>query len=166
MLAVIILTGYLTAVHFPRTNLPCTISLRKSCLRTPSYSIFPAAPPSQPTTPPSGDIIRVAAKGKGGRRRIKNVSADDRGYPDLTDDHDTLLHNINGGTVLRKLKHPAPPLDEVDPSFTFAFDESLHGERLCQLLNLSHLDDALQDRIYTLVRNIGQCSTIAGYGCL
>ena len=118
------------AVHFPCTNLPCTLSLRKSCLMTPSYSISPAAPPSQPTTPPSGDIIRVAAKGKGGRRRIKNVFADDRGYPDLTDDHDTLLHNIDGGTVLRKLKHPALPLDEVDHSFTFAFDESLNGERL------------------------------------
>jgi hypothetical protein len=94
----------------------------------------------------------VAAKGKGGRCRIKNVFADDRGYPDLTDDHDTLLHNIDIGTVLRKLKHPAPPLDEVDHSFTFAFDESLNGERLHQLLNLSHLDDALQDRIYALVQ--------------
>jgi hypothetical protein len=94
----------------------------------------------------------VAAKGKGGCRRIKNVFADNRGYPDLTDDHDTLLHNIDGGTVLRKLKHPARPLDEVDPSFTFTFDESLHGERLRQLLNLSHLNDALQDRIYTLVK--------------
>jgi len=76
LLAVIILTGHLTAVHFPRINLPCTISLRKSCLRTSSYSISPAFPPSQPPTPPSGDIIHVAAKGKGGRRRIKNVFAD------------------------------------------------------------------------------------------
>jgi hypothetical protein len=94
----------------------------------------------------------VAAKGKGSRRRIKNVFADDRGFPDLTDDHDALLHNIGGGTVLRKLRHPAPSLDEDDPSFTFTFDESLHGERLRQLLNLSHLDIALQDRIYALVK--------------
>mgnify|MGYP006180347431 CR=1 FL=1 len=95
------------------------------------------------TTPPPGDIIRVAEKGKGGRRRIKNVFADDRGFPDLTDDHDTLLHNIDGSPVLRKLKHPAPPLDADDPSFSFTFDEALQGERLRQLLNLSHLDKAL-----------------------
>ena len=93
----------------------------------------------------------MAAKGKGGRRLIKNVFADDQGYPDLTEDHDTLLHNIDGGTVLRKLRHPAPLLDEVDPSFDFAFDESLHGKCLCLQLNLSHLDNALQARIYALV---------------
>ena len=112
-------------------------------MRTSSYSISPAVPPSQPTAPPPGDIIRVAAKGKGGRRRVKNVFADDRGYSDLTDDHDTLLHNIDGGPVLRRLRYPAPPLDEADPSFSFAFDETLHGERLRQLLDLSHLDNAL-----------------------
>ena len=93
----------------------------------------------------------MAAKGKGGRRLIKNVFADDQGYPDLTEDHDTLLHNIDGGTVLRKLRHPAPLLDEVDPSFNFAFDESLHGECLCLQLNLSHLYNALQAMIYALV---------------
>jgi hypothetical protein len=115
----------------------------------------------------------VAAKGKGGRRRIKNVFADDRGFPDLTDDHDTLLHNIGGGTVLRKLRHPAPPLDEDDPSFTFTFDESLHGERLRQLLNLSHLNIALQDRIYALVKkywsvfdNRGVWVPVRNYECV
>ena len=121
-------------------------------MRTTSYSISPAVPPSQPIPSPPGDIIRVAAKGKGGRRRIKNVFADDQGFPDLTDDHDTLLHNIDGSPVLRKLQHPAPPLDADDPSFTFTFDEALHGECLRQLLNLSHLNNALQDRIYGLVK--------------
>jgi len=95
----------------------------------------------------------VAAKGKGSCRRVsKNIFADDRGYPDLTNDHDTLLHNIDGGSVLRKLRHPALPFDEDDPTFTFTFDETLHGERLRQLLNLSHLDNALQNRIYALVK--------------
>ena len=142
-------------------------------MKTSSYSIAPAAPTSQPTTPPPGDIIRVATKGKGGRCRIKNVFADDRGYPDLTDDHDTLLHNINGGTVLWKLRHPAPPIDEVDPSFNFAFDESLHGDRLRTQLNLSHLDDALQARIYTLIKkywsvfdNRGVWVPIKNYECV
>jgi len=125
------------------------------------------------TTPPPGNIIRVAAKGKGGHRRLKNVFAVDRGYPDLTDDHNTLLHNIDGGTVLRKLRHPAPPLDEVDPSFDFTFDESLHSECLRLQLNLSHLDDALQVRIYALVKkywsvfdNRGVWVPVRNYECV
>ena len=64
--------------------------------------------------PPPGDIIRVASKGKGGRRQIKNVFVDNRGYPDQTDDHNTLLHNIEKGHVLWKLWHPPPPIDKVD----------------------------------------------------
>ena len=102
--------------------------------------------------PPPGNIIRVALKGKGGHRQIKNIFADDRGYPDLTDNHDILLHNIDSGPVLRKLRHPPPPINEVNPSFDLPFDEALHGARLRQHLNLSHLDDALHARIYTLVQ--------------
>ena len=110
-------------------------------MRTSSYSISPAVPPSQPTTSPSGDIIRVAAKGKA-------VAAGLRTSLLMTG----ATHNIDGGPVLRKLRHPAPPFDEDNPTFTFTFDETLHGERLRQLLNLSHLDDALQNRIYALVK--------------
>jgi hypothetical protein len=117
---------------------------RKPSLKPSSYSAAPVV------SSPPGDIIRVAAKGKC-RKRSRNVFADDRGFPDLTDDYDTLLHNIDGGPVLRKLRHPAPPLDEIDPSFNFIFDEALHGVRLRQLLDLSHLDAALQIRIYSLI---------------
>jgi hypothetical protein len=95
--------------------------------------------------------IRVADKGKG-QRQIKNVFTDDRGFVDPSDEYDTLLHNIDGGPVLRKLCHPAPPLDEIDPRFDFAFNEALHGERLRQQLDLSHIDSSLCDRIYTLIR--------------
>ena len=95
---------------------------RKPSLKPSSYSAAPVVSSPSPPTPPPGDIIRVAAKGKC-RRRSRNVFADDRGFPDLTDDYDTLLHNIDGGPVLRKLRHPAPPLDETDPSFNFIFDK-------------------------------------------
>ena len=64
---------------------------------------------------------------------------DDRGFPDSTHDFDTLLHNVDGGSTLRKRKHAAPRLDEVDPDFDGAFDEALHGERLCKELDVSHL---------------------------
>ena len=128
------------------------LSHRKPCIKPSSYSISPAEPPPQPATPPPGNIICVASKGKGGRRQIKNVFADNREYPDQTDDHNILLHNINISTVLRKLRHPPPAINEVDPSFDFPFDEALHGARLRQQLNLSHLDNAHQARVYALVQ--------------
>ena len=128
------------------------LSHRKSCIKPSSYSISLAEPPPQPATHPPGDIICVAPKRKGGCHQIKNVFADDRGYPDQINDHNILLHNINISTVLRKLRHPPPAINEVDPSFDFPFDEALHGARLRQKLDLSHLNDALQTRIYTLIQ--------------
>ncbi len=107
--------------------------------------------PSLPSTPPVGQHIHVAKKGKC-CCQIKNVFADDRGYPDQSNEFDTLLHNIDGGPVLRILRHPAPPLDKINPRFDFAFDDTLHGEYLRQQLDLSHLKDALQTRIYDFVK--------------
>ena len=124
---------------------------RKPSLKPSSYSASPVITSPRPPTPPPRDIIHVAEKEKC-RKQSRNVFTDDRGFPDLTNDYDTLLHNIDGGPVLRKLRHPALPLDETDPSFNFLFDEALHGERLCQLLDLSHLDVALQTRIYNLIK--------------
>jgi hypothetical protein len=60
-----------------------------------------------------GTPIRVAPKAKS-RRQIKNVFIDDQGFPDQSDDFDVLLHNIDGGPVLQKLRHLAPPLDKPD----------------------------------------------------
>ncbi len=60
--------------------------------------------------------IRVADKPKR-CRRLHNVFVDDRGFPDESEYYQNLLHNIDGGPILRKLKHPPPSLDEVDPEF-------------------------------------------------
>lgn len=70
--------------------------------------------------------IRPAMKPKKGRKR-KNVFTDDRGFPDPSDEYDTLLRNIDGGTVLRKCLHPARPLDEIDPAFNVQYNEAKHG---------------------------------------
>ena len=86
------------------------------------------------------------------RRRIKNVFIDDRGFPDLSNEYDTLLHNVDGGPVLGKLKHSPPPLDVADPSFNFQYEEAVHGEIFRNRLDLSHLDQGLQDTIYALIR--------------
>jgi hypothetical protein len=74
------------------------------------------------------DPIRPAVKPKKGAKR-KNVFVDDRGFPDLSDEYDTLLENIDGGTVLRKQRHPARPWDEIDPAFNIQYDKSKHGEK-------------------------------------
>ena len=62
-----------------------------------------------------------------------------------------LLHNIDGGPILHKLKHPPLSLDEVDPKFFSAYDKSKHGAQLKKDLNLSHLEPAVRDQINTLV---------------
>ena len=98
-----------------------------------------------------GSPIRVAAKNKS-RGKLRNAFMDDRGFPDQSDEYDTLLHDVDGGPILRKLKHPAPPLDVHDPSFHFPFDEALHGERLQEQLDLSHLDPSIRLKVTDLIK--------------
>ncbi len=109
----------------------------------PPVNILPALPIALP--------IRVAAKQKGGGCS-KNVFMDDQGFPDQSDEFDTLLHNIDGGTILRKLKHPPPPIGVLNSQFHFTFDESIHGARLKKQLNLSHLDPPTQLAVINLIK--------------
>ena len=92
---------------------------------------------------PTGEPIRVARKIRG--RKRPNVFIDDRGFPDQSDEFDTILHNVEGGPILRRRKHPAPPLDDIDPRFHAVYDESLHGDKLRKELyahQCCKLDDA------------------------
>ncbi len=131
--------------YFPAyslTNLSVMhFTTRWPCIHASSYLA-----PSTSTESP----IRVADKSRS-RRRIKNVFIDDRGYPDQSNEFDILLHNIDGGPVLRKLKHPPPPMDSDDPMFMFSYNEALHSDRLRKDLNLSHLKVPLQQSIYALI---------------
>ncbi len=106
-------------------------------------NILPASPIALP--------IRVAAKQKG-RGHLKNVFMDDQGFPDQSDEFDTLLHNIDGGTILRKLKHPQPPIDVPNSQFHFTFDQSIHGAHLKEQLDLSHLDPPTQLAVINLIK--------------
>ncbi len=141
---------------FPRssilTRVACydSASHRKPCLKASSYPSPVAGESHDAPNDPKGSPIRVD-KSKY-RRRIKNEFIDDRGFPDLSDEYDTLLHNVDGGPVLRKLKHSPPPLDVADPLFNFQYEEAVHGDVLRQRLDLSHLDKGLQDTIYALIR--------------
>jgi hypothetical protein len=138
---------------------PFTSHCRKPLLRPSSYpppQILEAttdgnSPPglSAPDAPPPSPIRVDKTKGQ---HKVKNVFVEDRGFLDVSNNFDMMLHNINGGPVLRKLKHPPPDPDgPANPLFLFEYDTAQHGKRLYKHLNLSHLDQALGDRIYTLV---------------
>jgi hypothetical protein len=121
------------------------------------------------TAPP----IRVTPKMKGNSGKRKNVFLDDRGFPDQSDEFNSLLHNIDGGTILRKRRHPAPNLDDVDPRFHAVYDEKLHGEQLRTNLDLSHLDTSLQAKVYGLIQKYwsvfadkGQFIPVKDYSCI
>jgi hypothetical protein len=125
---------------------------RKPCLKNTSYTALGTIePPLSSLSTNALPPIPPADKPKQ-RRWISNVFVNDRGFPDQSDYYDNLLHNIEGGPILQKLKHPPPPLDEVDPKFFSVYDESKHGEQLRQDLDLSHLDTHLQEKIYALVK--------------
>ncbi len=55
---------------------------------------------------------------------------DNRGFPDESEAYDELLHNIDGGVILRKKKFPTPPLDVEDPAFNWVYSDELHGDKL------------------------------------
>ena len=125
---------------------------------------------SPPTFPPSAEPIRVATRSRG--RKRPNVFYDDRGFPDQSHDFDVILHSIHGGSVLRKRKHPAPALDDVDPAFLSIYDEAKHGSKLRSELDLSHLDKPTQVIVYRLIQKYwsvfddkGQFLPVRDYTC-
>jgi hypothetical protein len=48
-------------------------------------------------------------------KKARNVFYDNHNFPDESDAYNHLLHNIDGGVVLRKRHIEAPALDEDDP---------------------------------------------------
>jgi hypothetical protein len=121
----------------------------KPCLKPSAYSTLGTTSsllPAENCLP-----IRVADKPKR-RQRLNNVFVNDRGFPDKSKYYKNLLHNIDGEPILRKLKHPPPSLDEVDPVFFSAYDKSNHGVQLKKDLDLSHLEPTVRNQIYALVK--------------
>jgi hypothetical protein len=86
------------------------------------------------------------------RKKLRNVFYDDCGFPDQSDEFDHLMHNIDGGVILHKKKHPQSPLDVDDPSFNYKFDEALHFDKLKSDLSIDHLLPANQAEIVALIK--------------
>jgi hypothetical protein len=101
----------------------------------------------------NGTPIRVAPKPKR-RKRLQNVFLDDRGFLDQSDDYDTLLHGVDGGPILRKLKHPQPDLDApIDPLYFLPFIAEKHEAQMRKDMDLSHLSPTLQEKLYQIIRD-------------
>lgn len=110
-------------------------------------------------TPTLASSIWPAPKYKKGKKRAnifkgpcENVFLDDCGFPDTSDYYNQLLHNIDGGTVLRKRKHPARALDDIDPRFNNAFDPARHADKLRKELQISHLSPPQQKALTDLIK--------------
>ncbi len=132
--------------------------------------LYSGPPPIFTANSPTGKPIRVARKLKGQKR--PNVFLQDRGFPDQSNEFDIILHNVKGEPSLWKWKHPAPPLDDVNPRFHADYDESLHGNKLCKELDLSHLALGLRTKVYALLQkhwsvfdNKGQLIPVKDYKC-
>ncbi len=64
---------------------------------------------------------------------------ENQGFLNESDEYDHLLHNIDGGIILRKKKFPTPPIDVDNPNFNHVYSKELHGNKLQSDLDLSHL---------------------------
>ena len=88
----------------------------------------------------------------------KTSFLDDRGFPDQSDDYNHVLHNIDKGPVLCKLKHPVPDLNApVDPAFYSEFIPEMHKSPMRQDVDLSHLKPDLQEKDIYLDQRILVC---------
>jgi hypothetical protein len=77
----------------------------------------------------------------------------DRGFPKQSDEFDHLLHNIDGGVILCKKKHPQLPLGVNDPTFNYKFDDSLHGDKIKSKLSIDHLSPANAAAVVALIKH-------------
>ena len=86
-------------------------------------------------------------------KKHQNVFLDDQGFPDKSNEFNQLLHNVDGWTVLRRQKNPAPRLDDIDPGFYVPFEEAKHEDTLWKELNISHLPADQQQALVKLVKH-------------
>jgi hypothetical protein len=84
--------------------------------------------------------IRVDPKPKR-RKRLQNVFLNDRGFPDQSNDYDHVLHGVNGGPVLRKLRNPQPDLEAaIDPVYYSPVVPEKHKALMRKDMDLLHLN--------------------------
>ena len=63
-----------------------------------------------------------------------------------------MLPEVKAGRLIRKRKHPAPPLTDIDPNFGVDYDETTHGTILRAELDVSHLIKPRQTVLTNLIK--------------
>jgi hypothetical protein len=102
---------------------------------------------------PDNSPIRVAPKPKR-LKHLLNVFLDIRGFPDQSNNYDHVLHGVDGGPILRKLRHPQPDLDApVDPLYYLLFITDKHEALMHKDMDLSYLEPTLQEKLYKIIRD-------------
>jgi hypothetical protein len=100
---------------------------------------------------PKSSPIRVDPKPKC-RKHLQNVFLDNRGLADQSDNYNHVLHGVDGGPILWKLCHPQPDLDApINSSYYLPFAAKKHKALMRTDMDLSHLNPALQEQIYTII---------------
>jgi hypothetical protein len=90
---------------------------KKPCLKSPEHNL----PNSNGNAP-----IRVSPKPKH-HKRLNNVFLDDHGFPDVSDNYDHVLPDVDSGPILRKLWHPKPDLSApMNPLYYLPFIPEKH----------------------------------------
>jgi hypothetical protein len=65
-----------------------------------------------------------------------------------------VLHDVDGGPILRKLWHPKPDLSvPIDPLYHSPFIAKKHEEIMKCDMDLSHLKPNLHKKIYNIIRH-------------
>ncbi len=73
-----------------------------------------------------------------------NVFLDDRGFLDQSNNYNHLLHVVDGGSILRKLRHPQQDLDApLNPLYYLQFVADKHEALMHKDMDLMHLDPTL-----------------------
>jgi hypothetical protein len=104
---------------------------------------------------------------------MRNAFYDNRGFPNQSDEFNHIMHNIDGGVIHHKKKHPQPPLDVNDPSFNYKFDEALHADKIKSKLSIGHLLPANAAEVVALIKKYwslfdkrGTFTPIVDYECV
>ena len=73
------------------------------------------------------------------RKRLVNPLFDNRGFPNPHDNWEAMLPEVKAGRLIRKRKHNAPNVTDVDPDFGEEYDKAKHGNIIRTQLDLAHL---------------------------
>jgi hypothetical protein len=117
---------------------------RKPCLKASSYSA--ALHTSE------GSPIHIEPKPKC-HKCLLNVFLNDQGFPDQSNDYNIVLHGIDGGPILWKLRHPQPDLNApINPLYYSPFILSDKNKaKMRKDMDLLHLPPALQRKLYSII---------------